>query len=241
MAKFVGTVQEFHHYIGPKLKNAINQTTRNHRSQRNGICEVCEAKAELQSAHVHGRERRVIIEQALRESMDENGMVSCLLEEVESKILQAHLPIEQTFKFICQMCHTRYDSGGLQPKNGLKRPMNPTSIDGDFLKLSRIKRWAVQPHQINHKIVRAFLDMESNGEVERSNLRRYCTDILHVLHFDGNFAQMKTDAGNAHGKVFFDEGLKVKMWNRVRKEVDAHFGRNSSIISDGPPSTATET
>lgn len=241
MATFVGTVQEFHHYIGPKLRNAINQITRNHRSQRNGICEVCETKAELQSAHVHGCERRVIIEQALQEFMDENGMVSCLLKEVESRILQAHLPIEQTFKFICQTCHTRYDSGGLQRKNGLRRPMNPTSIDSDFPKLSRIKRWAVHPHRINHKIVRAFLDLERNGEVERSNLRRYCTDILLVSDFDVNFASMKTDAAHSHGKVFFEEGSKVKMWNRVRKEVDAHFGKNSSITSDGPPSTSTET
>lgn len=241
MANFVGTVQEFHHYIGPKLRNAINQITRNHRSQRNGICDVCNTKAELQSAHVHGRERRVIIEQALQGFMDENAMVSCLLEEVESRILQAHLPIEQTFKFICQTCHTRYDSDGHQPKNGLIPPMRPKSNDGDFPKLSKIKRWAVNPHQINHKIVRAFLDLERNGEVELSNLRRYCTDSFLVLDFDGNYVSMRTDAGKSHGKVFFNEGSKVKMWNRVRKEVDAHFGKNPNITSDGPPSTSTET
>lgn len=223
MAKFVGTVQEFHHFIGPKLKNAVNGITRNHRNERGGICEVCETKAELQSAHVHGRERRAIIEHELRDFMDEHGTVSCVLEEIESRVLQAHLPIEHTFKFICQTCHTRYDSGRLQLKYGLELKMKTTSIDGDFSKLSRIKRWGSHPDQINHKIVRAFLHLERNDGVEYSNLRRYCTESLQVSDFDGHYASMKTDAGNAHGKVFFNEGSKVKMWDRVRKEVDAHF------------------
>lgn len=241
MAKFVGTVQEFHHFFGPKLRNAINGITRNHRNQRNGICELCKTKAELQSAHVHGRERRAIIDQELRKFMDENGTVSCLLEEVESRILEAHAPIEHTFKFICQTCHTKYDSGVRQPKNGLKLPVNPLSIEGDFPKLSRIKLWAVRPHQINHKIVCAFQLLQRNGEVEHSSLRRYCTENLHVSDFDAHYAALKTDAGNAHGKVFFNEGSKVKMWDRVQIVVDEHFGKCSCLRIEGTPPIAPGT
>ena len=102
--------------------------------------------------------------------------------------------------------------------------MTPTLIDGDFPKLSRIRLWGSKPQQINHKIVRAFLQLERNGAVEYSNLRRHCTETLHISGFDGHYASMKTDAGNAHGKVFFNEGSRVKMWDRVRKEVDLHFG-----------------
>lgn len=223
MAKFIGTVQEFHHFIGPKLRNAINGITRNHRMQRNGICETCQSKSELHSAHVHGRERRAIIKMELKHFLDESGIVSGILEDIESRILMAHLPIEHTFKFLCHACHVRYDSKSLQSKNSLGPQMQSTLIDGDFPKLSRIRLWGRRPQQINHRIVRAFLQLERNGEVEYSNLRRYCTETLHISGFDGHYASMKTDAGNAHGKVFFNEGSKVKMWDRVRKQVNLHF------------------
>jgi hypothetical protein len=195
MAKFVGTVQEFHHFIGPKLRNAVNGITRNHRAQRSGICETCESTSELHAAHVHGRERREIIEGELKHFLDEKGIVSGSLEEIESRILKAHLPIEHTFKFLCHACHVRYDSKSFQPKNILGMQMQPTQIDGDFPKLSRIKLWGRKPQQINHKIVRAFLQLERNGEVEYSNLRRHCTETLHISGFDGHYASMKTDAG----------------------------------------------
>ena len=211
MAHFVGTVQEFHHFIGPKIRNAVNGLTRNHRSQRNGICETCETKAELHSAHVDGRKRREIIELELQQFMDEHAIVSCSLQEIESKILEAHLPVEHTFRFLCQTCHVRYDSGNYQPKSGQIVHMESASIDGDFPKLSRIGRWASRPQQFNHKIVRAFLQLERNGDVEYSTLKMHCTEILHVPGFDGHYASMKTDAGNSHGKVFFNEGSKVKV------------------------------
>lgn len=73
MAKFVGTVQEFHHFIGPKVRNAVNLAARGHRNRLVGICEGCSEKAELQSAHVHGRDRRTLIETVLAGYTDEAG------------------------------------------------------------------------------------------------------------------------------------------------------------------------
>ena len=111
MAKFFGSVQEFHHFIGPKLSNKINNSTRKHRKQRGGICESCGKQAELQSTHVRGRERRTIIEEVLMLHTDCRGNISGLLEEIESQILLAYLPIKDTFKFLCQPCHASYGSG----------------------------------------------------------------------------------------------------------------------------------
>jgi hypothetical protein len=65
MAKFIGTVQEFHHFIGPKIRNSVNLAARNHRNRVGGVCQECGQKAELQSAHVHGRGRRTMIEAIL--------------------------------------------------------------------------------------------------------------------------------------------------------------------------------
>jgi hypothetical protein len=222
MAKFIGSVEEFHDFIGPKLRNAINDMTRTRRKKRGGVCEICEKKAELQSAHVHGRDRRSLIEKVLLKYADDYGTIQCLLEEVETRILQAHLPIEETFKFLCQPCHTRYDSNRTQPESDL-RSITETYIEADFPKLSRIRLWANRPQQINHRIIRAYLSLERNGEVELSALRQYCTENLHISNFDAHYASMKTDAGNAHGKVFFNEGSKVKIWHRARKYIDEYF------------------
>ena len=241
MAKFIGTVEEFHRFIGPKLRNAVNGITRNHRKERNGICEACESTSELHSAHVHGRERRDIVEVELKCFLDENGLVSGNLEEIESRILVAHLPIEHTFKFICHACHVRYDSkSSFQPQRSSELHMQPILIDSDFQKLSRIKLWSRRPQQANHKIVRSFLQLERNGEVEYSHLKRYCTETLRISGFDGHYASMKTDAGNAHGKVFFNEGSRVKMWDRVRTEVILHFGESKSTCTSGPPTAVAD-
>ena len=86
MATFIGTIKEFHDYIGPRIRNIINNFTRKHRQSQNGICEFCGKKAELQSAHVHGRDRRTIIEEILKQHTDDNQLISCSIEEVEQEI-----------------------------------------------------------------------------------------------------------------------------------------------------------
>ena len=67
------------------------------------------------------------------------------------------------------------------------------------------------------------MQFEQGGVVKRSLLKDYCTQKLGISGFDGAYASMKTDAGNAHGKVFFDDGDVVRMWPRVRVEVDKYF------------------
>jgi hypothetical protein len=225
MAKFVGTVQEFHHFIGPKIRNAVNLAARGHRNRLVGICEGCGEKAELQSAHVHGHDRRTLIETVLAEYRDEAGMVACDLAVVESRIIESHLPIEETFKFLCHSCHVTYDSGtrtrGLT--RGPRTSARTSTEDDEFRKLNKIKTWDSRPHQINHQIIRAFLLLEQDGEVELSQIKQYCTQELHLADFQGNYASMKTDAGNAHGKVFLDDGTTVRILPRAREEIDRHF------------------
>ena len=93
----------------------------------------------------------------------------------------------------------------------------------EFKKLHRIERWAHHPAQVNHKIIRAFLDLEENGKVRLTKLREYCEQEHSIVKFKSNYVNMKTDEGHSHGKVFFDDGVVVKMWPRVRREVDQHF------------------
>jgi len=40
-----------------------------------------------------------------------NGVVKCDIAEAEEQILEEHLPIEETFRFLCKKCHVEYDRG----------------------------------------------------------------------------------------------------------------------------------
>ncbi len=224
MAQFVGTVQDYHHFIGPRIRNVVNQTAAPARKHHGGTCENCGQHAELQSAHVHGRERRALIEAVLAEYTRIDGWVDCDIEEVERRVIEAHLPIEATFKFLCPSCHRTYDAGTRERTSGRRRA-SPTreEADSEFKKLGRVELWAVRPRQSNHQIIRAFLELEHGGGVYLSALREYCERELDMSGFKGKYAAMKTDAGNSYGKVFFDDGDVVRMWPPVRREVERYF------------------
>lgn len=224
MAIFQGSVQEFHHFFGPKIRNAINNLTRKYRNEKNGVCEFCGKTAELQSAHVHGRNRRMIIEMVLKHHTDSEGNIVCSLGDVEAEIIKAHEPIEETFKFICHPCHVEYDSTEKSKAQSITTYQRG-KIKPEFSKLSRIKLWANRPHQINSKIIRAYLKLENDGEVSLSKLRKYCIDKYAVSEFDSHFASMKTDKGNSHGAVFYENGQSVKIWDRVRDEINIYFNK----------------
>lgn len=223
MAKFKGSIQEFHHFVGPRIRNLINSFTRLHRNGKDGVCEMCGSKAILQSAHVHGRERRKIIENVLSEYLNSTGDVVCDIKNVEDQILLAHEPVHETFKFICQSCHTQYDANTPEPEQVSADASNAAGGRENFRKLGRIRLWAHRPQQANYRIIRAFLDLETEQNVTVESLRNYCSREYGVENFDQHFASMKTDAGNSHGKVFFEHNGLVNLWDTVRIEVEEHF------------------
>lgn len=103
----------------------------------------------------------------------------------------------------------------------------PKTSGNDFIKINRIKLWAKRPYQANHKIIMAFLELEKTGDVFLRNFKSYCSNKnskYQVEKFDGHYASMKTDAGNSHGKVFYDdENGIVAIYPRVREEIEKYF------------------
>ena len=72
--------------------------------------------------------------------------------------------------------------------------------------IHRIPKWAKKQGQINHKIIRAFLQLSQNGTVTYSALANYCNDKeehadVYIPTFSSNFAQMKFDGDKSLGKV----------------------------------------
>jgi len=216
MALFEGTIQEFHHFIGPRIRNAINNLTRKYRQNLKGICEGCGQKKELHSAHVHGRERRTIIETILGSYID-GKIVRCNIEEAESKILNAHLPIESCFKFLCHTCHVSYDSNiettkqsraSIELLNDLKKESD------EIQKVKRkVPRWFKNPHQINSKILVSYLKLKNNNmQVTPAILREHCGEIS---DFEGNYNQMKNFGEKNHAKVFQEINNTIELWDPV--------------------------
>jgi len=237
MAKFEGTIQEFHDYIGPRIKNKVNSLTIPHRKNRRGECEHCHQLAELQSAHKHGRERRGIIEQVLS-SYELNGLIYCNIREVENLIINEHKIIEDNFLFLCPECHRDYDQNykigekdeqvipQIQNRNHYNNNPQGNNDTEEFRYFHRIRLWAKHPQQINHKIIQAYLALERNGTVYLDNLRQLCSDRnspYYIDTFNSNYAQMKTDLGHPHGKVFYDEDGVVYVYRVVREEIRKRF------------------
>ena len=117
-------------------------------------------------------------------------------------------------------------SGTTPPPPTYSRPDHERPPRPDFFSewgkaIHRIPRWARNPQQNNHKILKAFLELQQElGRVTLEALRKRCSDPVghpetYVPHFDNNYAQMKFDNGNSHGKVFEEEGGFVTIWDRI--------------------------
>ncbi len=127
MPEFIGTSIEFKRYIGPRLRNLVQNLTRSHKASV-GACESCGAGDALESAHVKGRDRNQIIEQLLAASAPDS-IVKVDLESFEAAFRSEHEPLEKSILVLCQSCHARYDSKGdtasqVQPK-GLEAQQHP--------------------------------------------------------------------------------------------------------------------
>ena len=102
-----------------------------------------------------------------------------------------------------------------------QRPPRPDYWSEWGKAIHRIPRWARNPQQNNHKILKAFLELQREiGRVTIDSLRRRCSDPVqhpetYVPHFDNNYAQMKFDNGNSHGKVFEEKDGYVTIWDRI--------------------------
>ena len=115
-----------------------------------------------------------------------------------------------------------------EPKPSQQEHSNDSIFGGEWGKaISRIPRWAKNPQQYNHKILRAFFELQQElglGHVTLDALRKRCSDpTAHpktfVPHFDNNYTQMKFDNGNSHGKVFEERDGFITLWDRINDPI----------------------
>ena len=108
MASFVGTIEEFRRYVGPRLRNLVQQITRKHKNEV-GACEHCGSTKTLESAHVKGRDRNKIIAHILK-NFTINNIIAVDISLFEDRFKSEHNPIEKSILILCKSCHRKYDA-----------------------------------------------------------------------------------------------------------------------------------
>lgn len=105
------TIEEFHKFIGPRIRNVIQTLTKKRKKELNYICQGCNQRKELEAAHIKGSDRKAIIEKILRKYIidKENEIVRVYLDKIEDEIVASHQPVDKYFKFLCSKCHNEYD------------------------------------------------------------------------------------------------------------------------------------
>lgn len=102
------------------------------------------------------------------------------------------------------------------------RPYNPDEEQNDFYGKAnaKIPKWARKPEQFNHKIIKAYFKAEEisgEDEITLSQLEQISCELgLSEKQFRTNYAQMKSDGPQTHGKVFEDNGRYVWIWEAVK-------------------------
>ena len=123
MASFTGTAEEFHRFIGPRIRNVIQARTKRHKRTL-AACQECGAAGELEAAHRQGRGRRSVIDTILA-NRDAGAVIKVAdVAALERQILSAHEPFEEYFLFLCRACHVRYDAKPAPP------PATPATPSG---------------------------------------------------------------------------------------------------------------
>ena len=108
MASFVGTKEEFKRYIGPMLRNLVQQLTKK-RKKEVGRCEHCQTTENLEAAHIHGKDRGALIDKILNKYTT-NSMVTIDLADFEQHFRNEHHEIDKTILILCRTCHKNYDT-----------------------------------------------------------------------------------------------------------------------------------
>lgn len=118
MATFVGTENEFTHFVMPYVRNYVQYLTRPVKKSLGNICQHCGKKVKsLDAAHKHGHERPIIVHQLLQRYKTNRGYEVDLIS-FEEELKRAHTPISEHILFLCKECHMEYDAAEscIQPK-----------------------------------------------------------------------------------------------------------------------------
>lgn len=113
MAIFIGSREDFHKFIGPFLRNSVQNKTRKHK-KKVGKCQGngCKKTSELQAAHKRNRGRVKIVNDILDAMSKDSGGKNKLrinLSDFKALFENEHKEPCVVFRVLCPKCHMNYD------------------------------------------------------------------------------------------------------------------------------------
>lgn len=191
MGTFIGSKLEFKKYFGGYCRNKVHEITNPNRKSRNGICEYCKNKAELQAAHLQGFERVKLIDLLLDvffKKGDDEYLVD--LDTFEKEFIKAHQPIDKNFHFLCHKCHAKYDKDVLSEAEILQEKNNYSNKSNIIEKISKktlcldnnIKNTSNEVHRNTSNELHKNTDNELYKNEEES-VQELCKKIIKYIIF----------------------------------------------------------
>ena len=106
---FTGSKEDFNKFLSGFSRNLVQRISKSYKNKI-GECEFCGATGvELDSAHIHGKERKTLIENIL-DQYTTKSIVEINLKDFEDELIKAHEPINKVLKILCKECHYKYDN-----------------------------------------------------------------------------------------------------------------------------------
>ncbi len=95
--------------------------------------------------------------------------------------------------------------------------------DEIFKVYSRVPGWFQKPHQINSRILIAYMELlGDDNSVPQYKLESSCRSIK---TFKNNYTQMKCFGEKNHAKVFEESGNRITLWEPVRGFVKKEYAQ----------------
>ncbi len=105
---FIGSFEDFNKFLSGYARNKVQSIT-NRYKKKIGNCEHCGKRGvQLDAAHIHGKERKIIIESILK-GYKKVEYFQVDLNKFENQFIDAHHPIEDVILILCKPCHIKYD------------------------------------------------------------------------------------------------------------------------------------
>ena len=200
MASFIGTHQEFRRYIGPMLRNLVQQITKTHKAEIS-VCEHCGSKENLESAHVKGRDRNEIIDCVLQ-GFTKNDVITVNLSVFEKKFKEEHHPIEKSILILCRNCHKLYDEP--EPSALERKILNSESSPSS--KQKELK-------------VAYYLSRFEHGKLGLGNQKKTIAECSRILSVKSNTLKNYRDSFDSHCNIYKPDNIKKREgWKKPMSE-----------------------
>lgn len=172
MAYFIGTEKDFKRYIGPILRNLVQQITRDYRRQI-GKCQSCGTTHDLEAAHVHGRDRNTIISTLLETYKSGNEYI-VNISEFEKQFKERHARVEEAILILCKKCHFEYDKGHNKSiKIEEVKQLKPEIISGKSESASTLSKKSIINRLYSNSEIQSKI-CEVIKKFSKSDLDYYC-------------------------------------------------------------------